>query len=239
MLFSTKNILVPLILCLGLSCWVGCAEGPLWRTGNLSPWVRQKWADEEKQYGATLRTKLSDLDALVQRAPSMDAQDRNQWSTQLSQLAMNDPSPLLRSRIIEALPLFPSADADAALRAAARDDDPSVRVAACTAWGKRGGREGLQVLSHGLEDDDIDVRLAAIRAMGDLKEPQIASETVRTLGVALEDKDPAIQYRAIESLRDVSGRDYGNNLVAWREFVQGGQPAVATPSVVERIRNWF
>ena len=27
---------------------VGCAEGPLWRLGQLSPWAREKWAAEEK-----------------------------------------------------------------------------------------------------------------------------------------------------------------------------------------------
>lgn len=238
MLFSTRRFL-PLIVCIGLPLWLGCAEGPLWRTGNLSPWVRQRWANEEKQYGATLRTKLNDLDALVRQAPSMKAEERNRWSAQLSHLAVDDPSPLLRARIVEALPLFPSPEADAAMRAAAHDEDPSVRIAACTAWGKRGGRESLQVLSHGLQDGDIDVRLAAIRALGDLEEPQVAADAVRTLGAALEDKDPAIQYRAIDSLRDVSGRDYGNDLVAWRAYAKGEDPPQPTLSLVEQIRRWF
>ncbi|MEQ8788092.1 MAG: HEAT repeat domain-containing protein [Pirellulaceae bacterium] len=235
--FSRPQLL--LILFLAAPLLAGCAEGPLWRTGNLSPWVRQKWADEEKQYGATLRTKLNDLDALASRAGSMSAEDRNKWSSQLAHLANNDPSPLLRARVVEVLPRFPSPTADVAMQKAMGDQDPGVRIAACTALAKRGGGDGLQLVSQALEDKDLDVRLAAIHAIGQFKDPQIASQAVRTLGVALEDKDPAIQYRAIESLRNVSGRDYGNNLVAWRTFVEGGEPVETPPSFVEQIRSWF
>jgi hypothetical protein len=235
--FSWSNI--SLIVYLTLPLLAGCAEGPLWRTGNFAPWVRQKWAKEEKQYGATLRTKLNDVDALASRAWSMRADDRDKWSAQLAHLAASDPSPLLRARIVEVLPLFPSPQADAALRNAIRDRDSGVRIAACKALGQRGGADGLQALSHAMSDDNLDVRLAAIRALGELDEPATSGEAIRSLGVALDDKDPAIQYRAIESLRNVSGRDYGNNLVAWREFVQGGQPVETPPSIVEQIRSWF
>jgi hypothetical protein len=230
---------ISLFVYLALPLLAGCAEGPLWRTGNLAPWVRQKWAEEEKQYGATLRTKLNDVDALASRARSMSAEDRAKWSAQLSHLAAGDPSPLLRARIVEVLPQFPSPQADATLRSAIRDRDSGVRIAACTALGQRGGADALQSLSRAMSDEDLDVRLAAVRALGEFDESATSGEAIRQLGVALDDKDPAIQYRAIESLRNVSGRNYGNNLVAWREFVHGGQPVETPPSIVEQIRSWF
>jgi hypothetical protein len=38
------------------------------------------------------------------------------------------------------------------------------------------------------------------------------------LARALEDADPAVQYRAVASLKKVSGRDLGNDVNAWREW---------------------
>jgi HEAT repeat protein len=217
----------------------GCAKGPLWRLGGLSPWVQKQWADEEKQYGATLRTKLSELESVAARAPGMEPAEREGWANQLAHLAVSDPSPLLRARVVAVLPVFASPAADAALRAALGDQDLDVRVTACEAWGRRGGGEAVQLLSDKLNrDTETDVRLAAIRALGELEGEQ-ATGAVRTLGVALDDKNPAIQFRAIESLRQVSGRDYGTDLVAWRQFVQGGQPEPTTPTFAERLRSWF
>jgi HEAT repeat protein len=228
------------LTCLAVPILAGCAKGPMWRLGGLSPWVQQQWAEEEKTYGATLHTKLSELDGLVARAGSMQPEERENWAGQLARLAISDPSPLLRTRVVAALPSFPSPASDAALRTALTDKDLDVRVAACEAWGRRGGSDAVQLLSERVSGDaDTDVRLAAIRALGQLDDQQTASGAVRALGVALEDKNPAIQFRAIESLRGLSGRDYGTDLVAWRQFVQGGQPAEPAPTIADRLRNWF
>jgi hypothetical protein len=57
--------------------------------------------------------------------------------------------------------------------------------------------------------------------------------------MALDDPDPALQRRAVESLRQVTGRDFGNDVVAWRTYVQGGEPARRRPSLVEIWRRWL
>ena len=59
------------------------------------------------------------------------------------------------------------------------------------------------------------------------------------LKIALEDGDPALQRRAIASLRSVTGRDYGENVNLWREYLNGGDPQVETPSLVERFQRLF
>ena len=78
--------------------------------------------------------------------------------------------------------------------------------------------------------------LAAARGLASYRGP--AAE--RALAIALDDKDPALQYRAMQSLREISDRDYGNNAVAWREYLRGGNPAPPEgPSIVERINDLF
>ena len=62
----------------------------------------------------------------------------------------------------------------------------------------------------------------------------------QALGLALQDDDPALQYRAIESLKAASGKDYGNNLQAWQQFAEGQDPGPEyTPSVADRLRSLF
>ncbi len=41
------------------------------------------------------------------------------------------------------------------------------------------------------------------------------------------------------SLRSVTDRDYGENVNLWRDYLNGGDPQVDTPSIVERLGRLF
>jgi HEAT repeat protein len=90
-------------------------------------------------------------------------------------------------------------------------------------------------------DTDDDVRLAATRALGAFNDPA----AIRGLAVALDDTNTAIQYRAMESLKRSTGRNLGNDIVAWRTFVESvesnGSPTESRegPSLVRRMRERF
>ena len=100
---------------------------------------------------------------------------------------------------------------------AVKDADNDVRMAACDSWGKRGPPRRPPTLAGVLNSDvDHDVRLAAARAMAQSHE-QVA---IVALGGALEDKDPAMQYRAVLSLREITGQDLGNDVNKWREYAK-------------------
>ena len=104
------------------------------------------------------------------------------------------------------------------------------------AWGRRGGKESVDELCKLLNSDsDMDVRLAAARALGQTKEkiamPQLAD--------ALSDSDPAMQHRLVQSLKNVSGKDFGGDVEAWRQYAKG-EPVQEKPvSVAERFRKLF
>src|SRR5487761_1750372 len=93
--------------------------------------------------------------------------------------------------------------------------------------------EAMRVLCETLASDtDIDVRLAAARALGRLKDPQ----SVAALALALDDTNPAIQYRAMQSLKAVTGKNY-QTIKDWREYAQGDKSE--PPSLVARLRQLF
>ena len=84
-------------------------------------------------------------------------------------------------------------------------------------------------------DVNPDVRLAAAKALGETKSP----EAVPALGEALTDTDPAMQYRAVLSLQKVTGKDLGNDVGRWQQYVKGQQPTATSPSLAERFLRLF
>jgi HEAT repeat protein len=85
-------------------------------------------------------------------------------------------------------------------------------------------------------DIDKDVRLAAARALGHTKHPT----AVAALGDVLEDDDPAMQVRAVKSLRKITGEDLGNDVNRWRQYVKRELPQPDNPtSIAERLRRLF
>ena len=73
----------------------------------------------------------------------------------------------------------------------------------------------------------------AVKALGETAD----KAALAPLADALVDPNPAIQFRAQESLRAVSGRDYGNNVQAWREYAKTGTTTTEEISFAERIRR--
>ncbi len=85
-------------------------------------------------------------------------------------------------------------------------------------------------------ETDADVRLAAARALGQTGD----AGAVPALGTALEDRDPAMQYRAVSSLRQVAPQDQGNDVDRWRAYIKGEPPPPAKPfSLTEKLRSMF
>lgn len=226
------RFLVAALLCLGV---VGCLEGPL-KLGRYNPIYREEWK-KDQQYGPSMHDKLEELVALRAAATRLSAAEQQKKSAELLQYFQNERNPTLASAMVRTIAAFPTPESSEALRLASNHSDPDVRVAACDGWGRKGGAEALETLARMLgSDTDADVRIAAARDLENFRDPG----AVQALGLALESNDPALQFRAVSSLKRVTGKDYGDSVPAWREYVQSGQvkPADA-PSFAERFRSWF
>jgi HEAT repeat protein len=147
-----------------------------------------------------------------------------------------EKDPSIRLEIIRTLGKYPSSAADGILKLALADSDAHVRMVACEAWGKRNNDpQAVQLLAEAMRSDvDADVRLAAARGLGETKN----KESVNALGEALSDSDPAMQNRAMASLKAVTGKDLGNDVNRWQAYVKGDKPA-PEPSWAERLFHWY
>ena len=60
-------------------------------------------------------------------------------------------------------------------------------------------------------------------------------EVIPALGVALADRDPAMQFAGIEALRKSTGEDFNGEVSQWQQYVASHSPASAdAPQLAER-----
>jgi HEAT repeat protein len=185
----------------------------------------------------TPAAKIAQLKKLSSEAVKSDQETRQRVVGQLVTAIRSETDPLIRAEIIRTLGDYPNPAADSVLKAALNDPDADVRIAACEAWGKRGDAQAAGLLAPLLTSDvNQDVRLAAARALGKIKDQQ----AIAALGDALTDSDPAMQYRAVLSLKEITGQDLGNNVDRWRQYVKEGHSQPAQPaSMAERLKKMF
>ncbi len=210
----------------------GCADMP------RPPWMASKPEESDVQISGIrdASEEIDRLEALASTAGKKDAAEQEAITLQLAQQLAAESDPIIRAAQLRALAAYPTSSASLMLKQGLQDTDKDVRVVCCEMWGKRAGPEAAKILSEVIASDtDIDVRLAAARGLGQLED----QAAVKGLALALDDPDPAMQRRAVVSLQNVTGRDYGGDIAAWRQFMQGNEPVLQTPSLAERVRSIF
>ena len=228
----TINLRPVLAVVCGVWLVAGCASA------SKAEWPSWMTFGKKKENGpkvVTPRDKMEQLRELSSRSKKMTPELQERVSQELAQGIAHEQDPVLRAQILRTLGHFPTERAGTILAAGLNDHERDVRIAACEALGVRGGEVSVKELSRVLtEDADIDVRLAAARSLGDTGSPQ----GVAALGNALDDQDPALQFRAITSMKKISGQDFGNDLDAWRQYAKTGQQG-PKPSIAQRLRRLF
>ncbi len=205
---------------------------------SLPAWVPSWWpSTEEPAPIETPAQRVQRYQQLEQQAAELSPQQQQQLSQQLAQALTQEPDPLVRRQLVRTLGHFPTQAAAAALFAALKDESADVQLEAVAAWGRRSPQEALPVLQQLLQNPEtpLDVRLAAIRAAGKLKSPQ----AVQLLAPLLDDPDPAVQYRTVRSLEQLTGKRYGDDVTRWKRALAGQaveeEPAWSVQSLWRRL----
>jgi hypothetical protein len=221
-----RSTILCTVVALCLATAAGCRSIP---TPNIWPFPEQK--------RTSYHTPAMRVDAVAQfatRSTRVDSPEQRELSDQLARQIQIEPDPLVRLAVVDAIAEFRTPMAQQVLEAGLDDKDAPVRAACCQVLGKRGDAASVPKLANVLRlDKDIDVRLAAAAALGNINSP----ETMPALVAALDDRDPALQYVGVQSMKTLTGKDYGPNVEAWRQVAAGGAPPPEAPSLAERIRN--
>jgi HEAT repeat protein len=227
---SRRSLVV--LCCLAVATASGCADMDI-----LPTWVPFQGAISDTVPGVvTPAERIAELRKLSEKTATSSDAEKQRVSQQLVASIRTEKDPLIRVEILRALGHYPGSDADAVLKAALADSDTHVRSVACEAWGRHSDAQAVKLLSDTLRADvNPDVRLAAANALGETK----SAEAAAALGEALSDGDPAMQYRAMLSLQKVTGKDFGNDVGRWQQYIKGQEPATTSPSLAERLRHLF
>jgi Glu-tRNA(Gln) amidotransferase subunit E-like FAD-binding protein len=224
-----KKMLLLCILSGGMFTFSGCAthnqffaELPLFEAksdripGLLTPEERKEMIREK-----------------VKRGSQESPQVQEMVARQLWQEYRTNPDPTIRRQIAESIPQLNAPSRQSLLKEAVEDPNVFVRISACRAWGKQQTPEASQALRHVLEEDEeSDVRIAAARELGNFR----GEEVTRALGKALESRQPAVRYQAMESLGKITGENFGKDVKRWKQYLQGIPPDPAgSRSFLEQI----
>jgi HEAT repeat protein len=188
---------------------------------------------------STYRTPQMRIDAIrefASRSTGTDSEDQRKLTNQLARQIQIEPDPFVREIVIETIANFRTPLAQQVLQAGLHDEESAVRIASCRALGAQADPGTVKNLEKTLRaDNDQDVRLAAAEGLGAIKTP----DSIQALSIALEDQDPALQFVAVESLKSVSGQDFGGDVRAWRQYAAGQDPAIQERpvSLAEQIRK--
>lgn len=179
--------------------------------------------------------RIDTIEQFASRSDGTDSQEQRDYTDQLARQIQIEPDPLVRQAIIRATAEFRTPLAYQIVEAGLRDESTHVRLAACEALGKRAEARSVAALGRAVrEDEDQDVRLAAVEALGRIKDPS----AVQAVAAALEDRNPAMQFVGVQSMKSITGKDYGPNVETWRQVAAGENvPDPPAPSIAERIRS--
>lgn len=206
-----------LLISLLLAPLAGCQLWP-WgakeRTTIITPSMR---AASIREMGARGRHSESDQQTLI--------------CEQLAQQIRIEPDPIVRLAIQQTVGEFKTPLAKAMLLAGLKDEDRDVKVACCRMLGERKETEAIDSLARLVgHDAELDVRLAAVDALGAMK----TKESIAGLAAALKDRDPAMQYAGVEAMKKVSDQKLGNDVQAWRQYADGVVGSLPAASIAEQ-----
>ncbi len=203
----------------------------MYQLKRANPYFQSQWK-KDRELGPIFEDRLAELELLRQQLATMPTEQQAAWVEQLSGIIQKDPSSEMRAQAVTTIAKIPSAAAVTALNYASGDDVDKVRLAACQAWKLRGDEPAKDMLlSLAQTDESTSVRQAAIDSLSVFPDEEVKS----ALTQLLSDRSPAVQYQVAQSLKTITGRDYGGDFEAWKQFMAGQDVPEPPPlSIAER-----
>jgi len=165
-----------------------------------------------------------------------DSQTQKMLIEHLTKEYADSPDPVLRQEVVKAVERMDAADGFNLLKyAAMKDENPFVRRAACRAIANIKTDESAAVLRHVIRrDTDKDVQLQAAKSIAAFQD----KETIDTLGTLLDNRQPALRYQAMQSLKSCTHENYGDDVRRWKQYLAGQTPDPPEQLTIAERLGW-
>lgn len=218
----------------------GCQDGPLYALKAVNPYFTMKEWKEDSDLGVTDHERRVALTKLADSIATLPPQRQKFWSGQLENILVNDESPEMRRLAVLAAGRLADSAGLPLIQKGLDDSIAKVRMEACRALGGDSSEQASRMLAATLgRDTNLDVRHSAIAALAGHTSP-IAIDSLRT---ALKDRNPATADLAIDSLRDVTGKNLGDDPQVWIAALENETGNLSDGDgetrIADRIRGWF
>ena len=214
----------------------GCQDGPLYALKVANPYYSLKeWRDEEI-YGKTDHERWQELLRLSDSIPELAESEQARWVEQFSDILENDDSAEMRRVVVLAAGRLDSAESLSLLESGLNDVSTKVRMEACRSLGHRDDEEAIRLLASTFgRESNQDVKNAAVIALAS----HTSEVAIDSLRLALTDRNPATRVLAVESLKQSTGKNYGDDPQEWIAALDG-QPVAEEPvRFADRIMDLF
>jgi len=236
-LTSTLRVFLPVWVALMASVAItGCQDGPMYALKSANPYFSMKMWKEDEAIGVTDHMRRIQLQQLATSIGDFEGPAQEEWLDDLNHLMDTDESSEMRRLAVLAAGNMDATEAFSILEKGLDDDSVKVRMEACRALGNHTRDENVLLLARAAgSETSIDVKHAAIKALQEQTSPQ----AVESLRLALSDRNPATQDLAIASLREATGKDYGDDPEIWIAALDGKPTEERPTRFADRVRDLF
>lgn len=179
---------------------------------TVNPYFTMREWKQDRALGVTDHERRNQLLSLARKIGTMPEKDQQFWGTHLGRIVNNDPSPEMRRLAVLAASRAKTDNALAIIQKGLEDDSIKVQMESCQALGVRTEPEAARLLAGTIgSTTETDVKHAAIAAIG----KHGGNIPLDSLKIVLREQNPATIDLAINSLKGVTGEDYGSDPNQW------------------------
>lgn len=232
-MYKENHFVGALVLISIVSCLAGCQSAV--EIASYNPFRRAVNTSYE-----TPAKRIAAAEAVAKLADGTDSAEQQELVKNLAMKLPGESDPLVREAILKACSAYRTPLARKALIAGLQDQNLYVRQTCCNKLGSSQVVEAIDELARVAQADEVfEVRLAAAKALGKTGSPNAHKGLV----AVLEDPNPAMQLTGVEAMRNLTGRDLGNNVAAYVAMAKGEAPAsgqsTQSETAIASRRDWF
>ncbi|QDT06740.1 HEAT repeat protein [Rubripirellula lacrimiformis] len=230
---AMRQMMAGLIL-VSTAAMVGCQDGPLYALKAANPYYSMNEWKKDEEIGVTDHERREQLTLLADTIATMAPERQQVWSEHLKRMIENDQSPEMRRLAVLAAGNIKDGSALALVEKGLDDESMKVRMQACDSLGDLRSDQAARLLASTLgTETNLDVKHRAMESLAKHK-GSIATDSLR---LALSDRNPATRSLAMQSLRGVTGKNYGNDPDTWIAALDGKPAAEAEIRIADRVRD--